>query len=129
MIFTGAVTYKVNFDAGGLRLVTAIWPLVLGQVSQAVFTVTGSTGGVDVAQLAEAPEVRFSGYLGTYAVVRGSWACVVPLLQGGGTRLKILEAMALGTPVISTSKGVEGLDVTPGLNILLADDAIVLLCK
>lgn len=123
VIFTGAVTYKVNFDAVQW-FVTAIWPLVLGQVSQAVFTVTGSTGGVDVAQLAEAPGVRYSGYLEDIRpVVRGSWACVVPLLQGGGTRLKILEAMALGTPVISTSKGVEGLDVTPGLNILLADDA------
>jgi glycosyltransferase involved in cell wall biosynthesis len=47
---------------------------------------------------------------------------VVPLRIGGGTRLKILEAMALGTPVVSTTKGAEGLDVTSGENILIADE-------
>jgi glycosyltransferase involved in cell wall biosynthesis len=41
---------------------------------------------------------------------------------GGGTRIKILEAMAMGTPVISTSKGAEGLQVTDGENILIADE-------
>ena len=47
---------------------------------------------------------------------------VVPLRSGGGTRLKILEAMALGRPVVSTSIGCEGLDVTDGVDILIADD-------
>ena len=44
-----------------------------------------------------------------------------PILQGGGTRLKILEAMALGTPVVATSKGAEGLDVEDGRHLLIAD--------
>ena len=48
--------------------------------------------------------------------------CVVPIRQGGGTRLKILEAMALGTPVVATSKGAEGLDAVDGEHLLLADD-------
>ena len=48
--------------------------------------------------------------------------CVAPIRQGGGTRLKILEAMALGTPVVATSKGAEGLDVIDGEHLLLADD-------
>jgi len=47
---------------------------------------------------------------------------VVPLRVGGGTRLKILEALALGTPVVSTSLGAEGLEVTPGVDILIADE-------
>jgi glycosyltransferase involved in cell wall biosynthesis len=46
---------------------------------------------------------------------------VVPLRIGGGTRLKILEAMALGTPVVSTTKGAEGLRVVSGEHLLLAD--------
>jgi glycosyltransferase involved in cell wall biosynthesis len=46
---------------------------------------------------------------------------VIPIRQGGGTRLKILEAMALGTPVVSTTKGAEGLAVTRGKEILIAD--------
>jgi glycosyltransferase involved in cell wall biosynthesis len=56
-----------------------------------------------------------------FAVIAASWLSIVPLRLGGGTRLKILESMALGTPVISTSKGAEGLDISDGTNILLAD--------
>lgn len=51
-----------------------------------------------------------------------SAVCVVPLRAGGGTRLKILEAMALGRPVISTAIGCEGLDVKDGVDILIAND-------
>ena len=52
-----------------------------------------------------------------------SAACVVPLRVGGGTRLKVLQAMALGTPVVSTRKGIEGLEVEPGREVLVADDS------
>jgi len=64
-----------------------------------------------------------TGYLDDIrpAVVQ-SWACIVPLRIGGGTRLKILEAMALGTPAVSTSKGAEGLAVTHDKDILIADE-------
>src|SRR4029077_19625151 len=54
-------------------------------------------------------------------LVAHSSVCVVPLRTGGGTRLKILEAMAVGTPVVATTKGAEGLAVTHGENILIAD--------
>lgn len=47
---------------------------------------------------------------------------IAPIRQGGGTRLKILEAMALGTPVVATPKGAEGLDVADGEHLVLADD-------
>jgi glycosyltransferase involved in cell wall biosynthesis len=50
-------------------------------------------------------------------------ALVVPLRSGGGTRLKILEAMAMGRPVVSTALGAEGLEIAPGENILLAETA------
>jgi glycosyltransferase involved in cell wall biosynthesis len=50
-----------------------------------------------------------------------STACVVPLRAGGGTRLKILEAMALGRPVVSTSLGCEGLEVVDGEHLFIAD--------
>jgi glycosyltransferase involved in cell wall biosynthesis len=51
--------------------------------------------------------------------IAGSIACVVPLRLGGGTRLKVLQAMALGVPVVSTPKGVEGLDVDAGEHVLV----------
>lgn len=50
-------------------------------------------------------------------------ALMVPLLSGGGTRLKILEAMALGNPVVSTAIGIEGIEATPGEHFLLAETA------
>jgi glycosyltransferase involved in cell wall biosynthesis len=50
-----------------------------------------------------------------------SAVCVVPLRAGGGTRLKILEAMALGRPVVSTTIGCEGLDVVDGEHLFIAD--------
>jgi glycosyltransferase involved in cell wall biosynthesis len=50
-----------------------------------------------------------------------SAVCIVPLRAGGGTRLKILEAMALGRPVVSTSIGCEGLDVQDGEHLFIAD--------
>ena len=56
-------------------------------------------------------------------LVAGAWAEVVPLREGGGSRLKVLEALALGTPVVATAKGVEGLDLVPGRDFLLADEA------
>ena len=56
-------------------------------------------------------------------MVAQSWLSIAPIWQGGGTRLKILESMALRTPVVSTSKGAEGLAVTAGTDILLADTA------
>ena len=67
--------------------------------------------------------MRLSGYVeDVRPVIAGSAVCVVPLRQGGGTRLKILEAMALGVPVVSTTKGAEGLDVVDGAHLLLADE-------
>jgi glycosyltransferase involved in cell wall biosynthesis len=66
--------------------------------------------------------VLFTGFVKEVRpVVAESWLSVVPLRYGAGTRLKIIESMALGTPVVSTSKGAEGLAVTHGENILIAN--------
>jgi polysaccharide biosynthesis protein PslH len=121
LIYTGAVTYQANFDAVDY-FIREVLPLVRQRLPDAQFTVTGRPGDVDIQALAAQPGVSFSGYLPSVAdAVRQSWSLVAPLRVGGGTRLKILEAMALGTPVVSTSKGVEGLDVRAGEHLLLAD--------
>jgi polysaccharide biosynthesis protein PslH len=66
--------------------------------------------------------VELTGFLPEIkALVAQSWAEVVPLRNGSGTRLKILEALALGTPVVSTTKGAEGLELVHGRDLLLAD--------
>lgn len=121
LIYTGAVTYNANWDAVSY-FARDVLPLIRQRVPDAQFTITGGTGNIDVSQLAALPGVHFSGYLPTVAAaVQESWALVTPLRIGGGTRLKILEAMALGTPVISTAKGAEGIAVHPGEDILIAD--------
>jgi glycosyltransferase involved in cell wall biosynthesis len=122
MIYNGALTYGANYDA--MRYFLAdILPLIRAGAPEATLRITGSTKDVDVEGLAIDAGVTLTGFLPDIRpVVAGAWACVVPLRVGGGTRLKILEAMALGTPVIATSKGAEGLDVTPEEDILIADE-------
>lgn len=121
LIYPGAITYRPNYDAVSY-FVREVLPLIRQRAPQTTFTITGVTGDIDVSDLAAEPGVEFTGYLESVdAAVRGSWATVVPLREGGGTRLKILQSMALGTPVISTHKGIEGLNAQPGYDILVAD--------
>lgn len=122
LIFPGALTYRANFDAMAFFL-RAVFPLIRARRPGVTLRITGHTDGVPVHRLPANDGVSFTGYLeDVRPAVTQSQVCVVPLLTGGGTRLKILEAMALGTPVVSTSKGAEGLEATPGEDILIADE-------
>jgi glycosyltransferase involved in cell wall biosynthesis len=121
LIYSGALTYRANFDAMEFFL-RDIFPLVKAQHPDVSLRITGGYDGVPVEQLPLGRGATLTGYLDDVRpAVAQSWACVVPLRVGGGTRLKILEAMALGTPVVSTSKGAEGLEATRGEDILIAD--------
>jgi len=122
LIYNGALTYFANYDAVRFFL-TEVYPIVRQRVPNVSLTITGSTSGVDLSGLDLDKSVILSGYVDDIRFpVAEATVCVVPLRQGGGTRLKILEAMALGTPVVATSKGAEGLDVTPDHDILIADE-------
>jgi glycosyltransferase involved in cell wall biosynthesis len=69
------------------------------------------------------PEIKLSGFVkDLYPEYEAADIVVVPIRGGGGTRIKILEAFAHGVPVVSTSKGVEGLDVENGVHLLIEDD-------
>jgi glycosyltransferase involved in cell wall biosynthesis len=121
LVYNGAVTYQANYDAVRYFL-ESIFPQVRRDVPEARLTVTGRTEGVDLQALPSQDGVTFTGFVDDVRpVVGGSSVCVVPLRQGAGTRLKILEAMALGTPVVSTPKGAEGLAVEHGTHLLIAD--------
>lgn len=121
LVYAGALTFSANYDAVAYFLAD-IYPQLIGKHPGLTFTVTGRTDGVDLARLPAHPGVRFSGYLADVRpAVAGAWLTVVPLRIGGGTRLKILESLALGTPIVSTSKGAEGLDLVDGRDVLLAD--------
>ena len=108
LVYSGSPTYAPNRDAVSF-FAADILPRVRGRVPDAWLAVTGGTESVLLDSLTTASGVTFTGWLADIrAYVAASRVCVVPLRQGGGTRLKILEAMALGTPVVATTKGRRG---------------------
>jgi polysaccharide biosynthesis protein PslH len=122
LVFLGSMDWMPNIDAA-VFFTGEIWPLVKRQFPQATFTIVGRNPPRKVRELEQcAAGVRVTGtvddvrpFLGEAAVM------IVPLRVGGGTRIKIFEGMATGIPVVSTRIGAEGLPVTHGENILLAD--------
>jgi polysaccharide biosynthesis protein PslH len=122
LVFNGSLAYQANYDAMQWFLVE-VYPTLQRLVPDLSLTITGSIDGVDLSRLALDPTVQVTGYLeDVRPTVAQASVCVVPIREGGGTRLKILEAMALGTPVVATRKGAEGLDVSDGKHLMLADD-------
>jgi glycosyltransferase involved in cell wall biosynthesis len=100
-----------------------IWPGVLAKVPQARFRIVGRNPGDKVQRLAS-NSVEVTGRVPSVIKhLQEAALVVVPLRIGGGTRLKIYEAMAAGKAVVSTTVGAEGLDVHHGRDILLSDTA------
>ncbi len=123
IVFNGSLTYSANLEAMKY-FIQQILPLIQQQKPAARLIITGRTDAVDLTWLPGEANILLTGYLeDVRQTVAGSWIAVAPLKTGGGTRLKILEAMALGTPVVSTAKGAEGLELTHGVNFLQADDS------
>jgi polysaccharide biosynthesis protein PslH len=121
MIYTGSVTYDANLDAV-TYFISDVLPLVRAREPQAELRVTGGVGQIDLGPLKAHAGVTFTGQLPSIdQTVREHSVAIVPLRRGGGTRLKILETMALGTPIVSTSLGADGLDLQTGRDILIAD--------
>jgi glycosyltransferase involved in cell wall biosynthesis len=121
IVFVGSMDFHANID-GATYFCAEIWPKIHALAAELRFLVVGSRPPVEVVNLAQAPAVVVTGTVeDVRPYYRGALAAVVPLRVGGGTRLKILEAMAAGIPVVSTSVGAEGLAVNHGVNILLAD--------
>jgi glycosyltransferase involved in cell wall biosynthesis len=122
LVFTGSMDWLPNEDAI-LYFVDAILPLIKQQCPEVSLEVVGRSPSRKLQALSEAEKsIRLTGWVDDIRpfVARGS-VCIVPLRIGGGTRLKIFEAMAMNKAVVSTSVGAEGLPVRPGENILLAD--------
>src|SRR5262245_35026062 len=123
LLFVGSLSYFPNVDAATV-LCRDVLPRLRARLRRDVrVEVVGRRPSAAVASLADIPGVtvhadvvRLSPF---YARAQ---AVVTPLRAGGGTRLKILEAFAHGVPVVSTSVGVEGLDVVSGQHLLIGED-------
>jgi sugar transferase (PEP-CTERM/EpsH1 system associated) len=125
LVFVGSMDYYPNALAAA-SFTESIWPRVRERMPDARLLIVGANPGASVRALASVPGIEVTGTVpDVRPYYRDALAAIVPVRTGGGTRLKILEAMAAGVPVISTPLGAEGLDVTPGKDILLAgpDDA------
>ena len=122
LIFSGNLTFGPNLDA--MRFFLAeIWPLVRAEQPSSHLKITGHADRAALGPLADDSQVILTGYLpDVRQAVADAMVSVAPLRTGGGTRLKILEAMAIGTPVVATSKGAEGLDVRHEEHLLIADE-------
>lgn len=122
VLFLGSMDWEANID-GVDYFCREIWPSVLERVPQARFRIVGRNPHARVRRLASA-SVEVTGTVPSVVEhLREAAVFVVPLRVGGGTRLKIFEAMAVGKAVVSTTVGAEGLDVTNGRDLILADDA------
>lgn len=122
LVFLGSLDWRPNVEAVAWFLESA-WPLVRAAAPDARFLVAGSSPppGLDAPDPGKG--VRFLGRVEDAREFLASGAAmVVPLLSGGGIRVKILEAMALGVPVVSTRLGASGIDARDGVEILVADD-------
>jgi glycosyltransferase involved in cell wall biosynthesis len=122
LVFVGPMYVFANRDAVAYFL-SATWPIVREIVPDASLRVVGSCPPDTRKQLEEAPGVVCVGSVDDLRVELAQAACaIVPLRLGGGTRLKILDAWAMATPVVTTSIGCEGLAVEDGSNILIANE-------
>ncbi len=121
LIYPGALSYAANLDAMQFFL-GAILPQIRAARPQTRLRITGRVSAEQRQALPQLEGVELTGFVPDIRqLIAASWAEVVPLREGSGTRLKILEALALGTPVISTSKGAEGLELERGRHLLIAD--------
>jgi polysaccharide biosynthesis protein PslH len=121
VMFTGSMDWEANVDA--MRYFCArIWPRVLSAIPDAKFLIVGRNPHPIVKKLAS-DSVEVTGTVpSVIEYLKAAAVFVVPLRIGGGTRLKIFEAMAMGKAIVSTPVGAEGLEVHDGRDILLSEE-------
>jgi glycosyltransferase involved in cell wall biosynthesis len=122
ILFFGAINYYPNVD-GLLYLLREIWPLIAKSHPRAGLKIVGQHPTPEILAF-RGERVEVTGQVEDVRPHLSSAAvAIAPLRIGGGTRFKILEAMAMARPVVSTSLGAEGIEYEAGRHLLLGDDA------
>jgi glycosyltransferase involved in cell wall biosynthesis len=122
LVFTGTLDFRPNIDAV-TWFCQEVLPLIKKEIFHIHFYIVGKSPSREIQRLTNDAAVTVTGYVpDVRPYVAQAKVYVVPIRMGSGTKLKVLEAMAMGVPVVSTTLGAEGIAVTPGEDILLADD-------
>jgi glycosyltransferase involved in cell wall biosynthesis len=122
LVFTGSMDWLPNED-GLLWFISDVLPLLQKTHRTRLWIVGRRPGKTIAAAASQNPDIRVTGWVSDVRpYIAKAAVYIVPLRIGGGTRIKIFEAMAMGKPVVSTTIGAEGLPVTHGSDIVLADD-------
>ena len=121
VVFFGILSYVPNVD-GVTHFVQEIWPRIAQAHPQARCKIIGGRAPPSLLALA-GPRVELTGFVPDLRPhLAAAAAVVVPLRLGGGTRLKIVEAMAMGKAIVSTTLGAEGIEAVPGRDLLVEDE-------
>jgi polysaccharide biosynthesis protein PslH len=122
LVFTGKMDFRPNVDAV-LWFANEVLPLITARFPDARFFAVGQSPHARLAPLAGRPDVGITGRVpDTRPYIAGAGVYVIPLRIGGGTRLKVLEAMAMGQGIVSTRLGCDGFPFEDGREVLFADD-------
>jgi sugar transferase (PEP-CTERM/EpsH1 system associated) len=122
VVFVGKMDYHANIDAV-VWFARDILPLIRAHRPGVKFQIVGGFPTKEVQSLGRLPGIEVTGFVEDVRPYLSRATCVVvPLKIGAGTRLKIVEALALGKALVSTSLGAEGIEVKSGQEALLADD-------
>lgn len=123
LVFTGSMDWLPNED-GIFYFADKIFPLIRRQTPNVTLCVVGRKPSRRLQDLASrTPDIQLTGWVeDVRPYLAKSAVCIVPLRIGGGTRLKIFEAMSMAKAIVSTSIGAEGLPVENGKHLLVADD-------
>ena len=123
IVFSGKMSYHANV-ATALYLYQQIMPLVWGQLPEATLTIVGSKPPKALQLLARDPRVEVTGYVHDMRpYIRRAEVMLSPMVYSVGIQNKVLEAMALGTPVIVATQAAEALEAHPGRDLLVAGTA------
>jgi sugar transferase (PEP-CTERM/EpsH1 system associated) len=122
LVFTAKMDFRPNVDAV-LWFVRDVLPLIRRESPETRFWAVGKSPHPRLAPLAGDPGVVLTGWVeDVRPYIAGAGVYVIPLRIGGGTRLKVLEAMAMGKAIVSTTLGCEGFDLVPDQELVIADE-------
>ncbi len=122
IISIGSLDWLPN-EEGLIWFIKNVWPIILTSIDKPKFQIVGRNPSSRILKNSNS-NIEIHGSVAdvrSYAIEASVF--VVPLFSGSGTRLKVLEAMAMGIPIVSTEKGAEGIEYNNGINIIIANTA------